>query len=424
MPKIDHPLRILQVVHQFLPDHVGGIEIYVQNLSQRLEDSGALVRVFCGNGLNLYAPASVLRSIGELRTVQLHDTEDAPEKKFSFFRTFRNRAVLECFKKTLLEFRPHVIHIHHTLYLSGELIFIAKQQGIPVVLTLHDYWFLCHKLHMVDSWGNQCSGPRGSAKCALCFLSEKKGALGLVNACLLGMPLLYRTRYQKKVLDSADFLVVPAGFFRDILSRYLKSVQKIRIIPYGISTPQTPHSPGLSISKPIRFAYLGTIKPHKGIDILIDAFNALAPEESACLDIYGHVKAGDKYGLEMLQKCHEGRIRFRGSYNNQNVETILKRSDVVIVPSIWRETGPLVALEALANGRPVIASNLGGMAEIIQEGENGFLFTPGNRTSLLERIRAILRRPSILENLTIRLKPKYHIDQNVRSVMDLYEHLV
>ena len=415
-------MKILQVLHQFLPDHIGGIEVYVRNLSQKLQDSGMEVLLFFGDGVVLCDPSENRESIDGLRSIHIHDSDGPQGKRFSFFQTFRNPAVLKSFEQAVNEFQPDVIHFHHTMYLSGELISLAKRLGIPVVITIHDFWFLCHKLHLVDSGGNQCNGPLGGGKCAFCFLPGKQGLLGCINAFLCGIPLAYRTRYQLRVLRSADLLATPAAFVQGILERYLGGGHKIRHVPYGISTSNVFRS-----SKPrsdnIRFGYLGTIKPHKGIHVLIDAFNGLV-HEKACLNIYGDTGTDESYSLDMIKNCQNGRVNFRGTYDNQDVDNILKDVDVVVVPSIWRETGPLVVLEALANGKPVVASNLGGMAEMIHEGENGFLFVPGDSGSLLRRIRAILERPSILAELNVCLKPEHHIDHNVKAMLNLYEKLV
>ncbi len=417
-----HPLKVLQVSHQFLPDHVGGIEIYVRNLARELHHLGIDILLLNGDGKVLHNPSGSPDCIDGLRSIHMHDRGGSKVKRFSFFKTFKNSEVLKLFEQAVREYRPDAIHFHHTMYLSGELIFAAKRLGIPVVITIHDFWFLCHKLHLVDWRETQCGGPSAGIKCAFCFFFANQGLLGWFNAVLGGIPLVYRTRYHLNVLRSADFLVTPAAFVRQILKQYLGGGKKIRHIPYGISTSDIFSSPSIR-SDNIRFGYLGTIKRHKGIHVLIEAFNELV-HEKASLDIYGNTGSDAAYYRDLIKSCQNGRITFKGAYDNRDVGRVLKDIDVLIVPSIWRETGPMVVLEALANGVPVIASNVGGMSELIQDGGNGFLFETGNPRSLLRCIRNILEMPALLTDLSPRLASKHQIDHNAQVLCDIYKSLV
>ena len=98
--------------------------------------------------------------------------------------------------------------------------------------------------------------------------------------------------------------------------------------------------------------------------------------------------------------------------------------DVLVVPSTWRETGPLVLLEGLAAGRVVIASNLGGMAELVRPGRDGLLFKAGDSEDLLKGMRTLSENPAVLDDFSPELRERYHIDNNHKEILAIYEKVV
>jgi len=415
-------MKILQVLHQFLPDHIGGIEIYTKNLSKRLSRLGNNILVLSGQGDVLWSPIKTEDIVDGLRTIYIRNKGASQKHAFSFVRTFRNHSVLALFDCVIKDFQPDVIHFHHTVYLSGEMILLAKRKRIPTVLTVHDYWFLCHKLHLSNWRGRQCIGPGNGARCSFCMGAVNQGHLRWLKPLVYCIPLIYRTQYQLRVMKAADILVIPAVFLREILLMQAGCEEKIKYVPYGIPVPH-PSPLAKNSSDRIKFAYLGVIKRHKGLHVLIDAFNDL-DQDKTTLDIHGDNSADASYYRELMEKCRTDRVRFRGPYDNQRVGDILKEIDVLVVPSVWRETGPMVILEALASQTPVIASNIGGMAELIRNGKNGLLFEHGEVGSLQESIRLVLKNPSILGNLSPCLEEKHTINSNADDLNDIYNELV
>ena len=416
-------MKILQVLHQFLPDHLGGIEIYVRNLSSELVRSRENVWVFSAPGHILWDPIETESVFDGLKTIQIINKAGYKKGFFAFFKTFKNDSALRSFDRVLTEFKPDIIHFHHTVYLSGEMVFLAKRRGIPIVLTLHDFWFLCHKLHLLNWRGDQCNGPQIGARCALCLGSENQGIQRWIKSFLYLIPLLYRTRYQIRALKSADRIVIPAMFLKMILAPYCpKHLDKVIHIPYGIPHTQSSFVPAKR-SDNIRFGYLGSIKRHKGVHLLIDAFNSLDQHKST-LHIHGNNTSNKSSYQELINKCSNERVFFNGPYDNQRVGDILKDIDVLVVPSIWRETGPMVILEAFASKKPVIAPMLGGMGELIRDGENGFLFEHGNVSSLKRTLRFVLENPSAIKTLNSRLDKTHSLESNAAKVMEIYRQLL
>jgi len=414
-------MRILQVLHQFLPRHVGGVEIYVKNLSRRLVELGHEVVLFTGDGNILWNPVNRVENLSGLKIIRTYNQVSDHRGRVSFFRAFRNSDISIIFDQVLRNFQPKIIHFHHTMYLSGELVFLAKRTGIPTVLTVHDFWFICHKLHLLNWLGNQCLGPGSGVRCSFCVSAENQGFPQWFKTMLYLFPMVYRTKYQLKVLRAASALITPAAFVKGVLESHKVDSEKIVHIPYGIPYPRS-STPPENHSDKIRFGYLGVIKKHKGVHLLIEAFNRLV-QDDATLDIHGDTTVDGIYHQELIQKCRNDRVSFKGPFANQNIGDLLRGIDVLIVPSVWHETGPMVIMEALAHQTPVIASNLGGMAELIREGENGSLFEPGDVESLYKRIRSILENPSILTDLRPSLDENYIIHHNVNSLCNIYREL-
>jgi len=409
------------VLHQFLPKNTGGVELYTKNLSRILVQSGNDVLIFSGEGDVIWVPEEVEVSYDGLRVVRVQNKRDVKKGHLSFLKTFRNNAVSDLFERVVTAFQPNIIHFHHTLYLSGEMMRVAKQRRIPIVITVHDFWFLCHKLHLLNCSGNQCSGPGNGAMCSFCMGAETKGILGFIKKLLYVMPMIYRTHYQLSLLRTASAVVTPANFLGGLLSPYIGDPRKAMHVAYGIPC-SPPASPRKTRSHKIRFGYFGAIKRHKGLHLLIEAFNGLL-QVNATLSIYGDVAVDEPFYRQLIEMCQNDEVIFKGPYPNETVGDLLGGIDVLIVPSIWRETGPMVILEALAHHTPVIASDLGGMAELILHGQNGFLFEHGNAASLQERIRLILEHPSILEDLHPRLDEMYTIEYNARMLLNIYRKL-
>lgn len=415
-------MKILQVLHQFLPDHLGGVELYTRNLSKELVRLGEEVWVLSAPGHVLWDPIERETVLNGLKIIHIINKTDHRRNSFSFFKTFKNNSVLKIFDRVLAEFKPDIIHFHHTVYLSGEMVFLAKKRSIPIVLTVHDFWFLCHKLHLLTWHGNQCNGPQNVAKCAICLGSENHGIQRWLKYFLYWIPLLYRTRYQIKVLNSVDVLVIPALFIQKILGPYCARQQNRMVhIPYGIPYTQSSVQPAKA-PYTIRFGYLGSVKPHKGVHLLIDAFNSLEGNKST-LHIHGNITSDKSNYQELIQQFPKKRIFFYGPYDNQNVGSILKDIDVLVVPSIWRETGPMVILEAFAAGKPVIAPMLGGMGELIRDGENGFLFEHGSVSALKKVLRFVLENPSVINTLNSRLDNIHSLESNAGKIIEIYHQL-
>ncbi len=149
----------------------------------------------------------------------------------------------------------------------------------------------------------------------------------------------------------------------------------------------------------VTFAFIGSLIPSKGIDVLIKSFRKVN-DKNIRLKIFGRQITNSRYVKELKQLAlNDTRIEFMGPFSPEQREGIYKNIDVLVVPSLFPETFSLVIREALSLGKPVIASRIGALPEVIIDKANGFLFEPGNEQQLSEILGNITREASALSTL-------------------------
>jgi len=177
--------------------------------------------------------------------------------------------------------------------------------------------------------------------------------------------------------------------------------------------------------KELRVGFIGTIFEHKGIHLLVEAVKNLLPDLNIELKIYGKLEEFPEY----VDRLHEivkddARIKFCGTFPNQEIGKIFAELDVLVVPSIWYENTPLVIYSAQAAGCPVIATNLGGMSEVIHHEVNGLLFEKGNIAELANMIYRLYEDRILLKSLAMSsIKPK-SIQEYISELEAMYYELL
>jgi glycosyltransferase involved in cell wall biosynthesis len=197
----------------------------------------------------------------------------------------------------------------------------------------------------------------------------------------------------------ATLVLSPSRFLRDLITDTCQlPIDRVVLSRYGIDIPTAKRRiPGHAL--PLRIGYLGQIAPHKGVDVLIQALRCL-PGAPLRLRIYGDLQANVRYADELKRMSHDDpRITFEGAYRHEHVYDLLAALDVIVVPSIWYENSPFVIQEAQAAHVPTIGSRLGGIPELIIDGQDGLLFEPGDPRDLAKQLRRVLDEPTLLDRL-------------------------
>lgn len=409
-------MRILLAVHQYLPEHVGGTEVYTWSLAETLAALGHQITVF-------HPDPGVQRDTQAQQ--DNHATWRAPVSSPSralgplalFWRTFRNPAIERSYRRALDAVRPDIIHIQHVQNVSARLLSLSA--GSTLFVSLHDYWFRCATGQLVQVDGAFCDGP--SYACTYCARVRANPPISSVLRPLLWGPLAYRNAYLTWQLTYVDHFIAPSEFVRSQFLRWGFDRDRITVLPNGID-PQRLRSGGDSVratgEEGVTFGYLGALAPSKGLHVLLKAFEALPPH--ARLVIYGNERAFPEYVAELRKQPRHSGVAWAGPVPPERVGEALRSIDYLVVPSLTPESYGLVVDEAHALGIPVIASRAGALSRI-RDGIDGRLFDPGDIQGLHAILKELTARSHLRQQYAAAIPGVPTIGEHARQLTSLYE---
>ena len=403
-------MKILQV-NQFYYLR-GGAERYFLDLTEALRREGHEVAVFSmQHPKNQATPWSrYFISRISFNEMDLRYALKAPGRVIYSLEAKRK------FSQLLDDFQPDVIHIHNIYHhLSPSLLTVAKKRKIPVVMHLHDYKMICPNQSLFTK-GAYCERCRDE-KFYHCLLNKcLKGSLPGSALATVEMYLhhsVFRI-YEKNI----DCFIAPSRFMKDTMVRFGQKAEKIRVIYNPYSLQLAPDSLKEYTTKDY-LLYLGRLTVEKGIETLIRA--AAISQKPVLIVGTGPNKAD----LERLAATLKAPVEFLGFQKNEQVKELINEATAVVIPSIWAENMPLTLLEAMSLGKIVIASRIGGLPEIIQDGENGLLFNPGDTAHLIKKINQL---DSIDKTALSRAAAKTALalspQKNLDAILKAYQELI
>ncbi len=422
-------MRIAFVVHKFPPDSIGGVETYTWSLAQALAELGHEMYVF-------YPLAGVSASLSRVEQDGVHlwrvplpasRPHEGPIKQF--WHTFRDTAIEAGFRDFLATTQPDVVHVQHVQGVSAELIALA--QNWPRIVTLHDYWFFCANSQLLRPDGQVCMGPRWGWNCVDCLTVRQDIRWLRTLRPLVALPLAYRNLYLRRVMDAVPLLLAPSEFLRQ---QYIAhgfpaeriqqmelglDVQRLRAFANGSSVGLAKSRRPLGRGSELRFGFLGALAPHKGVHVLIQAFNSLPAHAS--LTIYGSEAAFPDYVAQLRGAAAHPKIHFAGPLPHTQVGEALGQLDCLVVPSVWYENSPMVIQEAYGMGIPVVASRLGALAEKVRDGQTGRLFTAGDSDDLARVLHELIAQPRQLESWRANIRPAPTMKKHASQMLETYQ---
>ena len=444
-------MRILQVVHGFPPAASAGTELYVRNLAQALAANPAdEVRVFTREADSRRPGLSARhRTDGAVRVTAINNTFQSCA---TFEESYANPAIERIAGALLDEWLPDVVHVQHLTCLSTGIPRQAVSRRIPVVLTLNDYWLVCHRGQLVDLAGARCEGPFNGG-CAGCIqpaalVNESavragrairalpapgaaavvKLAAGFVSALVppatTRAASLARLRHMQEAVRDVDLFLAPSETLAAKFVEFGIPHERLVRCDQGIILPVVPASRRRAVT-PLRLGFAGGLQPTKGLHVLLDAIDRL-PNGLVTLDVFGSAAphhGDDEYLSSMVSRLGHAAIRRIGPVPHDRMTTRLADIDVLVVPSVWIENAPFIIREAFACGVPVIASDLGGMAEMVRHDRNGLLFAPGDADALAAQIRRLLDEPARLDALRAAIVRPISIEEDAIRLREIYESL-
>ena len=416
-------MRIALVVHKFPPTSVGGTEIYTLNLARELSKRGHSVFVFYRHDEPTDRRGAISweerDGFTACRVSRAFDYESS-HPLAQFLDTFYNPDVEVAFRRFLDEVRPDLVHFQHVMLLSHRLIGLAKLRRLPVLLTLHDYWFICGNSQLIWPDGQICRGKALGLNCARCALSRARSRLLGPLRVLVAPVLQGRDALVRRSALQADHLIAPSHF---AINEYVKAgfpAERFTYLENGIHAELIQrYARHPTADDRVRFAYLGSLAWQKGVHVLVEAFRGIPPGD-ATLRIYGSPNVFPDYAARLHRMADPANTSFEGLVPNEEVGRALAEADVVIVPSLWYENSPMVIQEAFAAGVPVIASRIGALTEKVQHGVNGFLCTSGDVGALRETVRSLIEQPGRIQGFRKRIPKPTTVQQHVGKMESVY----
>ncbi|HET8728740.1 MAG TPA: glycosyltransferase family 4 protein [Alphaproteobacteria bacterium] len=397
--------RVLVISHGHPAFSLGGAEIASYNLHQGLNrlpgfESFYLARIAAPVARHRHSAFMSLRQ--KEREILFHT------ESYDHFR-MSNRdtdAIQQDFIRFVRDLKPDIVHFHHFLGLGLECLFAIKQAmpQVPIAITFHEYLAICHHHgQMIKTGGQGKLCHRASpAECAGCFPD------------IPAAQFHKREAFLKTFLDLADIYVSPSHFLIDRYAAWGLPREKFRFIENGLDigdiAPPRPLPPG-GTGRRNRFAYFGQINHFKGLHVVLEAVGRVPEEvwgtDSQLMVFGGNLERQPQEFQDRFKRLVDlagSRVRFYGSYQSSEMPTLMRNVDWTIVPSVWWENSPIVIQEAYLHKRPIICSDIGGMAEKIEDGVTGLHFRAGSVEGLVDRFVEVLTTPTLWDDLRRNIK--------------------
>jgi glycosyltransferase involved in cell wall biosynthesis len=372
--KMKNKQRILTMSHAHPDFSLGGGEIAAYGLYQAMrerpdvESAWFLARADRGRGAT--GAISMRRPDEYLWEQAVHDWHG--------MKAVNLDSTLTRFAELVRALRPTIVHSHHYAHMGLEYLRVIKQvdPAIRIYLTLHEYMAICRNNgQMIKTGGLRLCSSESPDECHRCFPQSQPEDFwlrkhGFMNAFAL-----------------VDRFIAPSEFLRQRYIRWGLSPERVVVIENGQSAlPPLPPREIADGASRNRFAFFGQINPYKGIDVLLEALHTLPKSAARQLVVEIHGANLELQEGELQQKVRDlcaplikkGTLSWMGPYRPEEQRQRLAGVDWVVVPSIWWENSPMVIQEAFACGRPVIVSDIGGMAEKVRHGIDGLHASVGN----------------------------------------------
>ncbi len=326
-------------------------------------------------------------------------------------------------ERLLIELSPDVVHFHHYANFGVE-VFDLVRRVLPrarIILTLHEYLAICNHFGQMVTRGDLHLCRRASdVRCAGCFPE------------IAPSDFFLRRRYVQSFFEMVDQFTAPSAFLAQRYVQWGVSEAKMAVLdnlvpPAGEAAVAAiaPRAGGAAL----RVGFFGQISRLKGIEVLLGAAEQLAAEacDTISFAIFGDYRGQPEVFRADLEKrlAKPGsNVRFYGPYEHEEVDALMRGVDVVLMPSIWWENAPLVIEEALRNRRPVLCSDIGGMAEKVRDGLDGFHFRMGSTHALADLLKRIDRDRALIDGLAASMRPPAAASHTLDAHLALYLRLL
>lgn len=401
-------MRILSI-NKFYYIH-GGSERYLFDLNAILENQGHQIIPFA-----MDHSRNEKSNYSRYFTSELDfSSENMMDKAQAGLNIIYSREAQNKLDALIKEVQPQIAHLHNIAHqLSPSILFALRQNKVPIIQTLHDLKLICPTYTMYTQ-GQVCERCITGQYINVLRYRCNKNSLG---ASAINMIEMYLHKTILHSYDKVDAFIAPSSFLRNKMIESGISPNRIHHIPNFVKVNE--YTPDYENDGYLLF--FGQLIDVKGLDVLLRAFEKL-PEVR--LIIAG--RGAERVRFETFVQEHNLKnVSFVGFQSGDNLRKLIQKSLAVIVPSVWYENQPYSIMEAFAYGKPVIASNLGGMTELVSDNTTGYLFEAGNHHDLVEKVQMAVSHPNQILDMghTAREKVehKFNADLHLQRITKLYK---
>jgi glycosyltransferase involved in cell wall biosynthesis len=377
----------------------GGDCIYTINLEQLLKQHGHEVAVFAmqypenlSSPWNKYFPDEVKFSLG-LGMIE------------AMFRPCGTKNVKHKFNALLNDFQPDIVHLNNIhSQLSPVIAQIAYRRNIRIIWTLHDYKLLCPRYDCL------C---KGNHICEKCFTDKKHV---IKNRCMKNSLVASSIAYceaikwtRTKLEKYTDVFICPSQFMKNKMTEGYFNSKKLHTLCNFIDISKTPIT---HYEKEDYYCYIGRLSIEKGIKTLINTANQIP---------YKLKIIGDGILRKDLEKISKEWIEFTGYKQWNEIKEIVSKARFIVLPSEWYENNPLTVIESLCLGTPVLGAKIGGIPEMIKEGQNGMLFESRNVEDLKDKIQQMFAMQFNYKSIAETAQEKYSGENHYNELLKVYK---
>lgn len=383
-------MKILQV-HNFY-QFSGGEDVVVDNEKSLLESKGNVVIQFIKSN-------EEIKNYSFLKKVNLFN--DSVYSKYTYLE------IREIIKKE----KPDICHVHNTMPLISPSVYYAcSDNNIPVVQTLHNYRLLCSNAYLFRD-GKICEECLGKSLYRSvkyrCYRNSKLQTYALAR-------IIEKNKEWGTWQNNVDKYLVLTNFAKKKFVDGGLPEDKLIVKPNFLF-----EDPGINNNSQNYFLFAGRLDITKGIRVLLDSISKLDKDIEILV-------AGD--GTLRYEVQNTRNVNYKDQLTRSELINLIQSSIALIFPSIWYECMPMIVIEAFACGKPVIASNLGSMAELIHDGKTGLLFEPGNAKDLADKIIWAYSHKDEMKHMGINARKEYEekftAERNYDLLMNIYKEVI
>ncbi len=422
-------MKIVLCTQQYQPPLVGGVDVYTERLRQALVRQGQDVAVFAFDATSEEAGFNIVEDVYDSTPVWRIQYGNRPKETFD--RVF-DPELGDVTKQLLEAQQPDVMIVMNFYRITFSVVAAAKALGIVVGHVATDFLPVCRRATFIRWHGRSCEVGESVKNCAQCFVSnnplgrvaaslldavpesklkewaEKQDSFSPINPLNAVKPYLRQIDTMAQRIDmlsewrqKVDFVLPPTRYTK---ARFLENGyhdSQLYLAPFGVEADNDLAKMGKISAEQVRFLFVGRFQPYKGAHLLLEAFEKLSFPKGATLMVIGAVDNHYSRYYELLEKrmATIESVDFVGRVPPSELANAFANADVFILPSTWQENMPLILLDALQSKTAVIASDIGGVVDVVKDGQNGLLFPMGDADALSQAMQRLIDDRELLDRL-------------------------